>query len=80
MYCTECGTKNQPASSFCIECGNKLTITAVVVSSKVSETANATLKKLKQDSSSAELLRWHELYLRGVLAEEEFMQKKRELL
>ncbi len=46
----------------------------------VSSKADTTLKKIKEGSNSEELLRWHELFLRGVLTEEEFNEKKKVLL
>ena len=82
-FCQECGAKLINSSvlvtSHNIVINKNKNILAKAVDSIASKADN-TLRKIKADSNSEELLRWHELYLRGVLTEKEFNEKKRELI
>ena len=82
-FCLSCGNKlisdSVVVSSKNIIINKDKGILAKAVD-RVSSKADDTFKKIKQGSNSEELLRWHELFLRGVLTEEEFNEKKRELI
>ena len=96
MYCQECGTKNIDSSLYCKHCGNSIRASLEVAINNpaiiqneniisnaiktVTSKADNLLKEIKKDSNSEELLRWHELYLKGVLTETEFNEKKKELI